>query len=175
MKSLESRLQLGLGAALIVLMGLIWLIGSQAVRSMTEGFVVSRLEHDAESLLAAMMIDKGGVKIGWRRINPVYSQPLSGHYYVIRFENSNTVLSRSLWDQSLEVPQLSPGESRRQLVKGPSGQQLLLLLNGYQKGGRNFTLGVAEDMTPIYQERDYFMRWFAVLAVAGLLLLQLLC
>ena len=57
------------------------------------------------------------------------------------------------------------------MVQGPSDQQLLLLLNGYRKSGRNLTLGVAEDMTPIYQERDYFLRWFAALAVGGLLVL----
>ncbi len=173
MKSLEGRLQLGLVVTLVVLMGLIWLIGSQALRSMTEDFVTSRLEHDAQGLLAAMIIDRGGMKLRWRRINQVYSQPFSGHYYVIRFDDGHTVRSRSLWDQSLEIPELAPGETRRDLVQGPSDQQLLLLLYGYEKGGRNVTLGVAEDMTPIYRERDYFMRWFAALALGGLLVLLL--
>ena len=173
MKSLESRLQLSLVVTLVVLMSLIWLIGNQALRSMTERFVASRLEHDAEGLLAAMIIDGGGVKVRWRRINQVYSQPLSGHYYVIRFDDGHTVRSRSLWDQSLEIPQLAAGETRHELVQGPSDQQLLLLLNGYRKNGRNLTLGVAEDMTPVYQERDYFMRWFAVLALGALLVLLL--
>jgi len=169
MRSLERRLQLGLAVALVALMGLIWVIGSQALRSMTEGFVASRLEHDAEGLLAAMVIDPGGVKVRWRRINQVYSQPLSGHYYAIRFNDGRTTLSRSLWDQSLEIPQLKSGETRRELVQGPADQQLLLLFNGYRKNGQNFTLAVAEDMMPVYQERDHFMRWFAVLALGGLL------
>ncbi len=173
MKSLEGRLQLGLVVTLVVLMGLIWLIGSQALRTMTEGFVASRLQHDTEGLLAAMIIDRGGMRLRWRRVNQVYSQPLSGHYYVIRFNDGHTVRSRSLWDQSLEIPDLAPGETRRELVQGPSDQDLLLLVNGYRKSGRNLTLGVAEDMTPIYRERDEFMRWFAVLAVGGLLVLLL--
>ena len=171
MKSLESRLQLGLVVTLVVLMGLIWLIGSQALRSMTEDFVASRLQHDAEGLLAAMIIDRGGIRLRWRRIDQVYSQPLSGHYYVIQFDDGYAVRSRSLWDQSLEIPELEPGETRRAMVQGPSDQQLLLLLNGYRKSGRNLTLGVAEDMTPINEERDYFRRWFAALALGGLLVL----
>jgi signal transduction histidine kinase len=150
-------------------MGLIWFIGNQAVRSMTESFVASRLEHDAKGLLAAMVIEPGGVKVRWRRISQVYAQPLSGHYYVIRFDDGQSVRSRSLWDQLLEIPQLAPGEMRRQQVSGPSDQQLLMLLNGYQKNGRSFTLGVAEDLAPIYQERDNFMLWFALLAAGGLL------
>lgn len=175
MRSLERRLQLGLALTLVILMGLIWFIGNQAVRSMTESFVAARLEHDAKGLLAAMVIEPEGFRLRWRRINQVYSQPFSGHYYVIRFDDGHLVRSRSLWDQQLEIPQLKPGETSRQLVIGPSNQQLLLLLNGYQKSGRGFTLGVADDLTPIYQERNYFMRWFALLAlgaVFSLLLVQ---
>ncbi len=175
MRSLERRLQLGLALTLVILMGLIWFIGNQAVRSMTESFVAARLEHDAKGLLAAMVIEPEGFRLRWRRINQVYSQPFSGHYYIIRFDDGHLVRSRSLWDQQLEIPQLKPGETSRQLVIGPSNQQLLLLLNGYQKSGRGFTLGVADDLTPIYQERNYFMRWFALLAlgaVFSLLLVQ---
>ncbi len=173
MKSLEGRLQLGLVVTLVVLMSLIWIIGSHALRTMTEGFIASRLQHDAEGLLAAMIIDRGGIRFRWRRIDQVYSQPLSGHYYIIQFDDGHTERSRSLWDQSLQIPQLAPGETRRELVQGPSDQQLLLLLNGYRKSGRDITLGIAEDMTPIYKERNKFTRWFAVLAVAGLLVLLL--
>ncbi len=173
MRSLEQRLHLGLALALIVLMGLMWFIGSQAVRSMTESFVASRLAHDAEGLLAAMRFGPGREELQWRRINQVYAQPLSGHYYVVRFEDGRLLRSRSLWDQSLKIPQLAPGESVHRLVEGPSGQRLLLLSRGFQKAGRRFTLGVAEDMSPVHAEQDYFIRWFAALALAGLLLILL--
>ena len=173
MNSLERRLQLGLSITLVVLIGLMGFIGNQAVRSMTESFAASRLEHDAESLLAAMLVDPAGARVRWRRINQIYSQPFSGHYYVIRFDDNHLVHSRSLWDQSIEIPRLLSGEMRRQLVSGPEDQQLLLLLFGYQKNGRHFTLGVAEDMTPIYRERDDFIRWFALLALVGLFALLL--
>jgi hypothetical protein len=39
MRSLEGRLQLGLALSLILLMGLVWLVGNQAIRAMTESFV----------------------------------------------------------------------------------------------------------------------------------------
>lgn len=173
MKSLGGRLQLGLALTLVVLIGLFWFIGGKAVRSMAENIVVTRLVHDGEGLLAAMEIGAGGEALQWRRISPVYSRPLSGHYYVLRFADGETVRSRSLWDQSLDIPQLAAGETRRQMVGGPSGQQLLLLASGYQKDGRGFTLGIAEDMTDVYQQLDYYMRWFALLAPVGLLILLL--
>ncbi len=173
MKSLGARLQLGLALTLVVLMGLIWFIGNNAVRSMAESIVISRLEHDAEGLLAAMHFDTEDQPVQLRPIGQVYSRPLSGHYYAIRFADGDTLRSRSMWDQSLEIPLLAPGETRRQLVDGPSNQQLLLLLNGYRKNGHSFTIGMAEDMTPVFRQRDYFMRWFALLALGGLLMLLL--
>ena len=72
MNSLENRLRMVLAVVLVVLIGLIGVIGNQALRTMTEGFVASRLEHDAEGLLAAMMIDPSRAKVRWRRINQVY-------------------------------------------------------------------------------------------------------
>ncbi len=175
MNSLERRLQFGLAVALVVLIGLFWVVGSQALRSMTENWVASRLQHDTEGLLAAMVVQPENVKIRWRRVNQVFSQPLSGHYYVIRFDDDDddTIRSRSLWDQSLEIKRLLPGESEQQVILGPSNQKLLLLLSGFEKQGRQFTLGIAEDMTPIYAEYERFMRWFALLAVASLTVLLL--
>lgn len=171
MKSLEQRLQIGLAITLICLMTLFWVFGNTALREMTESWIASRLEHDAEGLLSAMVIQDDGVKVRWRRINQIYSQPLSGHYYVIKFNDGEIIRSRSLWDQTLDIADLPTGHKTQQIIKGPSEQEVLLLVLGYQKQGRQFTLAIAEDMTPVYAERDTFLRWFAVLAVAGLLTL----
>ena len=57
MNSLTQRLNIGLGLSLILLMGLIsWLIYDQNQR-LVDDLVVSRLEHDGESLLAALQFD----------------------------------------------------------------------------------------------------------------------
>ncbi len=173
MRSLESKLQFGLALTLVVLMGLMWLIGSNNLRNMAESLVESRLEHDAEGLLAAMVVATGKQDVQLRWSNQVYMQPLSGHYYAIRFEDGHSVYSRSLWDQSLDIPKLDTGDSRRMMLSGPSSQPLLLLLNGYEKDGRKFTLGVAEDMTAAYKELDSFIGLFALLALSGLLVLLL--
>ncbi|MEW7982365.1 MAG: sensor histidine kinase [gamma proteobacterium symbiont of Phacoides pectinatus] len=168
MNSLKRRLQLGLGLTLVALIGLIWLIGNQTLRAMSEGFVASRLEHDAQGLLASMRFGPEGTELSWRHLSEVYSQPFSGHYFVIRFSDGTTLRSRSLWDQTLDIPHLPPGQAARHHVAGPDAQTLLLLTGGYRKGGREFTLGVAEDLTPILRERDRYSRWFALLALGGL-------
>jgi len=171
MISLERRLQLGLGLALVILFGLLWLLGNHAIRGLTEEFIVSRLEHDAESLLSALTLDPVRPRVRRHRISEFYSQPFSGHYYIIRMDDGLEFTSRSLWDQDLSLSPVSPGDSRRSIVPGPAGQQLLVLEQGFLKQGREITLAVAEDLTPLQAHRDVFRRYFGLFALGGLLIL----
>ncbi len=175
MRSLERRLQFGLALSLVLLSITLWFIGNQSLRSLTENFIASRLEHNAESLLGAMTVDPDTSALSWRRIDQRYTRPFSGHYYAIRFADDSLVSSRSLWDYTLEFPLVATGETVQLQASGPSGQRLLLLLKGFKKSGREFTLAVAEDLTPLEQERERFIQWFALLAgvgFIGLLLIQ---
>lgn len=168
MNSLERRLQVGIILSLVVLMGLLWVIGNQSIRGLTEDFVVSRLEHDAESLLAALEFSDGDAALRKRQINPAFDQPFSGHYYVIRFSDGQELVSRSLWDQMLTVPVLTSNETLRQHQLGPEGQDLLIWVRRFSKQGQDFTLAVAEDLTPIQKHKDRFKNYFALLTMAGL-------
>lgn len=176
MRSLERTLHLGLILSLVLLMGGLWMVGNQSIRSLTEDFVASRLEHDTESILAAFVPDQVHPRVRQGRISQIYRQPLSGHYYLIRFSDDGTELrSRSLWDHPFAIPELQPGEYRRMHASGPSGQTLFILVKGFRKHGRDITLAVAEDMTLIREHRDRFKRefgLFALLGVLGLLLVQ---
>ncbi|MET0116482.1 MAG: sensor histidine kinase [Sedimenticola sp.] len=167
MRSLERRLQLGLGLSLALLTLAMLIIGSQSLGTLTENFMVSRLEHDAESILGAMEVSSGKTQLNWHRIDQLYSRPFSGHYFAIRFPDGTQLTSRSLWDQRLDFPLLSTGESRRLHGKGPSDQSVLMLAGGFSKSGVDFTLAVAEDLTPLEQDRDRFIQWFLLLAAVG--------
>lgn len=174
MNSLQRRLQWGLALSLILLMAAMWVVGNRSVRTLTEEFIASRLGHDAESVLAALVLGPNSEALRPGRIAQVYRQPLSGHYYLILFPDGRELVSRSLWDHSLNLSQLSPGETRRMRMVGPAGQQLLVLIQGFRKQGREFTLAVAEDLTPMREQRDEFKRNFALLAIGGLVLLLLI-
>lgn len=157
MNSLQKQLQLGLALGLVLLLGLLWWGGSFAVRSLTEDFVASRLEHDVERLLASMRFeDTKEPKVRWRRINDIYHQPFSGHYYQIIFPDGQKLTSRSLWDQQLEVPLFPPGSSAHWRMPGPSGQDLLVQVGGYSKQGKAFTLAVGEDMAQLDKDLALF-------------------
>jgi signal transduction histidine kinase len=171
--SLEHRLLLGLAVSLIILMGLLWLFGAKSIESLTEDFIASRLEHDSEALLGAMVIKSQHVKVTAARINQIYQSPYSGHYYVIRLQDGTETTSRSLWDFKLQIPTISPGENQRLYLDGPDNQQLLLYVAGFKKQGQELTVAVAEDLMPIKAQRDLFLRDFALIALLGLLVLLL--
>lgn len=171
MNSLEQRLQVGISLSLVLLMITLWAVGSFAIKGLTEDFVVSRLEHDAESLLAALVLDAENTRVRWRRINQIYNQPLSGHYYLIHLGEGRELTSRSLWDQTLQAPRLPVGAVSRIHLAGPARQQLLLWAKGYQKDNLEITIAVAEDLSSIQHTRDQFMGYFALLALGGLAIL----
>jgi signal transduction histidine kinase len=156
----------------MLLMAMLWWAGSLAVRELGEDLIESRLEHDAEALLAAMEFRRQEkIEIDWEHINPIYQQPFSGHYYVVLASDGNPISSRSLWDQQFQTDQLAKGESRRWYTKGPSDQQLLVWSKGYEKQGQAITLTVAEDITSIEEHLSLFQWTFAGLSLAALIIL----
>ncbi len=172
--SLERQLHLGLALSLLLLVALIWVTGSRALQTMTEDFIASRLTHDAEALLGSLTVTPKQFKVRPGRVNQIYLQPFSGHYYVILFNDGRQSVSRSLWDFQLDLPRLAVGESKRLHHEGPNGQRLLVWLGGYRKQNTEVTVAVAEDITPIDALRETFLVNFALLSLAGLALLLLL-
>ncbi len=172
MNSLQRLLQLGLTLSLMLLMPMLWWAGSLAVRGLGEDLIGSRLEHDAESLLSAITFtgaDHSPVELEY--INPIYKRPFSGHYYSIRMADGSIQSSRSLWDQTLDLQVVEPGDTAQWYASGPSGQNLLVWARHYQKQGHAFTLAVAEDLTPLERHLSLFQWIFAGLSLAALLIL----
>ncbi len=170
MRSLEHRFVIGLAVVLLVLFSLLLWASAQAVRSLGEAYVLTRLEHDAEALIAAYGYNaRGELRLREGRISPIYQQPLSGHYYVLLSGTRPPTRSRSLWDESLQTAPLAPGQVRVATVSGPGGQRLLVRHAGYEKAGQDLTLLVAEDLTPLTQQiRDFQLRAFLVLGLSVL-------
>ena len=172
MNSLQRLLQLGLTLSLLLLMGMLWWVGSLAVRGLGEDLIGSRLEHDAESLLAAIAFTGADpVQMQLEHINPIYKRPFSGHYYIIRFADGSIQNSRSLWDQTLDLQMVEPGATMQWYTPGPSDQKLLVWARHYQKQGQSFILAVAEDLTPLESHLSIFQWIFAGLSLVVLFVL----
>ena len=175
MNSLERRFVVGLAATLLIVFGFLFWGAMAAVKSLSEANVLARLEHDAEALLAALWVNPNGqVKLREGRITPIYQQPLSGHYFLLTFDNRPPLRSRSLWDETLQVPPLAAGAASTFQAAGPQGQFLQYRSAGYEKGGLRFTLTVAEDLTPMLAHIHRFQVFaLGLLALALLVIVSL--
>jgi len=150
--SLERSLQIGLVVSLIVLMLIFWWTGALASKLLTHSFVFSRLESEADILVSAIEFPELGIdapRVGVSRLSPAYEMPSSGKYYVVLFQPKGESVSRSAWDQALQIPVLTPGQKRTISMDGRAGEPLLLWLGGFSKQGHEFTVAVAEDISPI--------------------------
>ena len=167
MRSIQSRLSLGLAAVLIVV-GLalaqvsLWLFEAGLQRYLESG-----LRKESENLLVAVVHGQGGVQLDQQRISAAYNRQFSGYYFRIDF-NGTRWRSRSLWDTELPRPE-TPG-LHTGLELGPEGQQLLVLRSDYRRQGQSMSITVAQDYTPM---RDSFRRTQQIGLGLGLLALTL--
>ena len=165
MRSLQARLSIGLIISLLFVILLSWIALSNTIRYVAEDYILSRLQHDNEVLLAALNFsaEKKPTLI-LDRLNTEYQRAFSGHYYLI---NSDTVQlrSRSLWDFKLSIPELSAGQSQQLRLAGPRQQQLIVYSSGYIKQGAHVTIAVAEDLSKIEADILVFQQRFTITAV----------
>lgn len=171
MTSLKTRLSWGLTLSLIFLLTLQWAIVSFAIYSFTHQQLSERLQREGESLLAGIDFDaQGQLTLDANRMSAVYQRVFSGHYYLV-ISDDQRLASRSLWDSSLNVSPLRPDEEKEYATKGPDGQSLMLVSNGYRKQNRNLTITIAEDISVLQSNLMQFQLIYALVSIAGLLTL----
>ncbi len=177
MKSIQARLTSGLLISLILIFLLLWLVVSHNIQNLSEEYISSRLEHDIETLITAVSFDKDNkLLVDDQYINSIYKRPFSGHYYLIQYKQTS-IRSRSLWDQSLNMPALSDSSYKKTYQTGPENQPLILLSGQFTKQKNTITISIAEDLTPVTLAIGQFKNYFSLLSIAilaGLLLLQIM-
>ncbi len=172
MNSLQARVGVGLVLTLVALFAVQWWVVSASLRHLTEEYVGSRLEHDSEGLLAGLSFGVNGEpQLGSEYIDPIFHRPYSGHYYVVR-SGKHVLRSRSLWDQDLLIAPLSAGDKQQRLTVGPEQQTLLMRVAGYHKRGRDVTIAVAEDYSPIEEDYREFQWRYVFITVVVLIALM---
>ena len=171
MKSLQLRLGVGLFISLISVFIALWWLTSSSIRYLAEESVAEHLEHDAQSILAALAIDAADrITLDINRIEPIYLQPFSGDYYQV-ISDKQVLRSSSLMDQSFAVKALPAGANGKLYVTGPLQQPLIIMVYGYSKQNRDITIAVAEDLAPTLARITLFQHRYTLIAVLLLLAL----
>lgn len=163
MISLQQRLGLFIGLGLALLLLAAWLAVGMAVRRVGEEYIAMRLEHDAESLLAATSVEPEP-QVNRAFVGVVYLRPYSGHYYVVEIGEWR-FRSRSLWDADLIFPsgEGEPSVGRLTHIPGPQEQSLLLFQRRYERQGRVVVITVGENLAPLEKQLQGFQRKLAII------------
>jgi signal transduction histidine kinase len=173
MISLQRQLRRNMLVTLLVAIAALFLLVNAGVERLEHGYVLSRLQHDAESLIA--MLSRNSDErwaLDVQRVSAVYNRVRSGHYYVVR-AGRQQFRSRSLWDSPVEIERLAPGQTRDASTDGPGDEQWLTWTQGVRKDSDNLTVWVAEDIHPLQVTRYTYSAWALVLVAATLLVLLL--
>lgn len=172
MTSLQSQLRRGMLATLLVAMAALLLLADAGVERLARDYVTSRLEHDAESIIASLARgDDGAWSLDTLRLSTVYDRVRSGHYYYVR-AGAQRFRSRSLWDHTVDIDPLDPGQTRTAVIEGPGAEHWLTWAQGVRKQNDDLTVWVVEDIRPLEVTRYIYSAW-AVALVAGTLLVLL--
>jgi len=145
--SIEQRigrhlLVVGLLAALVLFPAL-----HLGIRHLTEAYMLTRLQHDAESLVAMLApTADGGVQLRPGALPTIYDRAASGHYFVLRGEGREL---RSASLSGVELPPLpEPGNANGSAQIEYRGQHWLTWHRPLRLGAGDYQLWVAEDVSP---------------------------
>ena len=171
MRSIQSRLGLGLAVSLVAVFVLQWLVVSVSLQRFSEAGLSAHIEHDIDNLLAGLSIDATGrLQLAPERVEQIYLLPFSGSYFRIT-SSAQIIRSRSLWDQDLPAATVTPGQSASQHLAGPQAQPLLMITRAFELRGRQVNISAARDLTPLANDIRRFRDRYALVSGAALVLL----
>ncbi|MGE5242449.1 MAG: sensor histidine kinase [Bacteroidota bacterium] len=171
MRSIQSRLGLGLAVSLVAVFVLQWLVVSVSLQRLSEAGLAAHIEHDIDNLLAGLSFDGAGrLQLAPERVEQIYQLPYSGSYFRIS-SGAQVIRSRSLWDQDLPAASVTPGQSASRHLAGPQAQPLLVITRAFELRGRRLDISVARDLTPLANDIRRFRDRYALVSGAALVLL----
>ena len=167
MTSLQKRLN---RVVLVLLGGLVvqWFVADRMIVWVDESEMATHLQHDADSLFAALDPGTGsGSHLDPRLAGTVYQRPYSGHYFVMRV-GGQQFHSASFGDAPPFDPPSVVARDTLEHADGPRGQPLLVLTTSVDVDGRSIALSVGEDLTPMRAQLLEFRLLFVTLSIAVL-------
>jgi signal transduction histidine kinase len=178
--SLEQRIRHRLLMVLLVVFGGLAVLLDLAIENLTGDFVQSRLQIDAESLIAAL--EQTGPDGQWQvdeqHLPGAYQRPRSGYYYQLSYNGadlSGEIRSRSLWDLEVNTRQLDPGVTQTQVMSPIEGQRWLVRQLGFVRRDTAFSLWIAQDVAPLDSARrrfEFYLLGIVLVTIAVLLFWQ---
>lgn len=141
--------------------------------------IVAELETDIRQVMSGLVVDAAGdAKVERTPTDQRYVQPFSGRYWQLSVSDHVVAKSRSLWDESLLLPDdaIADGTFHMHRLKGPRGHELIAVERGFsvarESGRLRARVAVAVGSSDLDAAVRDFRREMAVaLALLGVMLL----
>lgn len=174
MISVRKSLNKNLLISMLVIMLLLLLLLNIGMHRLLNNYVLTRLQHDAESLIAVISQDE---QERWiipqQMLSTVYQRVRSGHYYFIT--GSQQILrSRSLFDLEISLPEMTLGQAMSYQMDGPGEEHWLVWQQPFTRQGDQLQVWVAEDIDPILDELNRYSVYSLLLIMLTVLTLILI-
>lgn len=173
MYSLKRKLHRNLLLTVTLVMTILISIFYLGVQHLTRDYVISRLQHDVDSIVVALDKDADGLWVlSSERMSTVYSRVQSGHYYRAMVNNQR-IRSRSLFDRDIDFH--DRGEGEQCYVMDVTGQERWLACSlSVEKKGSVISIWIAEDISALEQAQQRFIFLAVGIALFAILILLLL-
>ncbi|MFN9176763.1 MAG: hypothetical protein ACK58N_20225, partial [Synechocystis sp.] len=153
MISLQKRLNYGLVFILSTVLSFNWLAADIFIKAVVEKQMITRLIHDSDTLIDTFHTNnKNQLVFNSLRLESVYDQEFSGHYYVVKIDGK-TYYSKSLNNEKLDIKEI---QNEQTMIyhqnNGPHRQTLLILEKNLLYLGHQINIAIAEDLTNIYAD-----------------------
>ena len=169
MYSIRRQLVKGLVVNMLLVMSLLMVGLNFMILNLITDHAATRLQHDAESLISELEQGADGQwTINTAHVPTIYQRVRSGHYYLVQGAGFS-LRSRSLFDYEVEPRPLEDGMASRYRLDGAGDEEWLVWQQRINKGGADFDVWVAEDLSPIYRDmRHFFVLGLLVVLVSTL-------
>lgn len=171
MKSIEAGIRGSLLMSLLISFVVLAVLADYGVKQISQRFVSTRLEHDADNLIKALHRSAAGDwQINTQSLPLIYQRVHSGHYYQVQVGDKR-LRSRSLWEQQPALEPIDTGRNRL-LHLHVQGEHWLVWQQGINKRDQPINLWLAEDIAPFERQwRQFSYLLYGVMTVALVLLL----
>ncbi|ODR85490.1 sensor histidine kinase [Shewanella xiamenensis] len=170
MYSLKAYLTRNLLITLTCAMALLLYLLFQGIQILTQDFVASRLQHDADSLISALEPQADGTwSLSTDRLPNVYHRVNSGHYFAINI-GEQQLRSRSLFDHNVVLPTLKVGEQKL-ATQYVGHHHWLMFSQAIVKNEQTIILWVTEDISSLEQTQLRFLGFAAVVVLLTIMIL----
>ena len=155
--SLRFRLMALAIAATTLIVGITGITFYLLFQRHVEDFLASELDRHFQQLLSNVEVtDSGKINIRAKLSDPRFAQPNGGLYWQVNVEGQPPIRSRSLWDETLSIPNPpdASAPNRSETITGPLGVEVFALERVVEipvqgASGKSVLFTVAEDRSRV--------------------------